>query len=111
MLIHRTTCVLHARRISSANYLGDLQMHADALQLPVRLPAEDEAVLLGAAVLGATAGKAHPSVRAAAAAMTSVGASVAPDGREDVVEYHRRKYGVFRKMNDDQVAYRQMMTE
>ena len=61
--------------------------------------------------LGATAGGAHPSVRAAAASMTSIGASVTPDGRGDVVEYHRRKYEVFRKMNDDQIAYRRMMSE
>jgi len=86
-----------------------MQMHADALQRPIYLPAEEEAVLLGAAVLAATAGGAHGSVRAAMAAMTSVGAETLPDDDGRVRDMHERKYRVFRKMVDDQLEYRRIM--
>jgi ribulose kinase len=84
--------------------------HADVLGLALHLPQEDEAVLLGSAILGATAGGAHPSVGAAMAAMTAVGDSVAPSTSAAVATYHDRKYQIFLKMSQDQIGYRAMMT-
>ncbi|EOD41947.1 hypothetical protein EMIHUDRAFT_60950 [Emiliania huxleyi CCMP1516] len=83
--------------------------HADALRLPLHIPTNDEAVLLGAAVLAATAGGAHASVSEAAAAMTSVGRTVRPAEEGEVAAYHARKYAVFLKMTEDQREYREMM--
>ena len=87
------------------------QSHADALCVAIYLPKEAEAVLLGAAILGAAAGGAHASVGAAMAAMTAVGEQVHPSTDEAVLAYHRRKYAVFLRMTEDQRAYRKMMAE
>lgn len=86
---------------------------AEALALPLYTPTQDEAVLLGAAVLAAAAGGAHASVGAAMAAMTSVGEVVRPDGLADesVARHHRLKYAVFLRMSEDQREYRRMMRE
>ena len=86
-----------------------MSSHADALRLPLHIPTNDEAVLLGAAVLAATAGGAHASVSEAAAAMTSVGRTVRPAEEGEVAAYHARKYAVFLKMTEDQREYRKMM--
>jgi len=88
-----------------------IQAHADALRLPIVFPKEEEAVLLGAAVLAAVAGGIHPSVPAAMAAMTAVGDELAPSTDALVQAYHERKYKVFLRMTDDQRAYRAMMNE
>jgi FGGY-family pentulose kinase len=86
-----------------------LQAHADATGCRVVLPAEPEAVLLGAAVLGAVAGGAYPDVRTAMGAMTRAGRVVEPDGA--VQRYHAAKYAVFQRMYGDHVAYRAMMRD
>lgn len=86
-----------------------LQAHADALNLPVFTPEQPEAVLLGAAVLAATAGGAHACVADAMGAMTAVGQEVRPCEDAAVRAYHERKYKVFLRMSEDQRAYRQMM--
>lgn len=79
--------------------------HADATGCRVILPEESEAVLLGSAVLGVVAAGAEPSVLAAMAKMNRTGAEIEP-GSGAVRDYHERKYRVFRRMYDDQVAYR-----
>lgn len=84
-----------------------LSTNADVLGMPLHTPKQDEAVLLGASILGATAGKAYASIEDAMAAMSEVGSTVYPQ-REDAA-YHERKYQVFRQMNEDQIAYREMM--
>jgi len=86
-----------------------LQAHADATGCRVVLPAEPEAVLLGAAVLGAVAGGAYPDVRTAMGAMTRAGRVIEPDPA--VAGYHQAKYAVFQRMYEDYVAYRGMMRE
>ncbi len=86
-----------------------LREHADATGCAVVLPQEPEAVLLGAAVLGAVAGGAHPSIRDAMAAMSRAGAVVEP-GEAAVRAYHDAKYRVFQRMYDDQMAYRDLMS-
>ena len=86
-----------------------LREHADATGCRVVLPREPEAVLLGAAVLGAVAGGAYPGVREAMAVMSAAG-SVIPPGSPDVQAFHRNKYAVFLRMHEDQLAYRDLMT-
>ena len=85
-----------------------MREHADATGCRVVLPAEPEAVLLGAALLGAVASGAQPSVLAAMAAMNRAGA-VIEAGTGEVARYHRAKYAVFRRMHGDQLAYRGLM--
>jgi FGGY-family pentulose kinase len=85
-----------------------LREHADATGCRVVLPAEPEAVLLGAALLGAVAAGDQPSVAAGMAAMTRAGRIVEPGGGE-VARFHDAKHRVFQRMHDDQLAYRGMM--
>lgn len=87
-----------------------LREHADATGCRVVLPAEPEAVLLGAAILGAVASGDHPTVLAAMAAMNRAGRVIAPAGGE-VGRYFDAKYRVFRRLHDDQLAYRALMEE
>ena len=84
-----------------------LREHADAAFCRLALPREAEAVLLGAAILGAVAGGAFPDIRAAMAGMSSVGATIEPN--PDTRRYHDAKYQVFRRMAEDQRAYRKAM--
>ncbi len=87
-----------------------LREHADALGCPIVLPREPEAVLLGAAILGAVAGGAHPGIRAAMAAMSRPGATISPAGGP-VARFHAAKYAVFQRLHADQTAYRALMEE
>lgn len=82
--------------------------HADITGCRIVLPAEPEAVLLGAAVLGAVAAGDQPGVLAAMAAMNRAGETVLPAGGA-VQRYHAAKHAVFQRMHDDQLAYRAMM--
>jgi FGGY-family pentulose kinase len=86
-----------------------LQAHADALGVPVATPEEPDAVLLGAAMLGARAAGAYPSLTDAMTAMTRLGAVVRPDPAQ--AAYHDAKYRVYRRMLDDSLAYRTTMHE
>lgn len=85
-----------------------LREHADATGCRIVLPEEPEAVLLGSAILGAVAGGAYPSIEAAMAAMSRAGEVIEPAGGA-VRRYHDAKYAVFRRMHDDQMAYRALM--
>jgi ribulose kinase len=85
-----------------------LREHADATGCRILLPAEPEAVLLGAAVLGAVASGDQPSVIEAMAAMNRVGGEVAAQGG-DVARYHAQKHQVFQRMYYDQCAYGALM--
>jgi FGGY-family pentulose kinase len=84
--------------------------HADATGCEVVLPAEPEAVLLGAAILGAVASGDQPSVLAAMAAMNRAGRTIAPAG-DPTARYFDAKYRVYLRMHDDQLAYRAAMEE
>ena len=84
--------------------------HADITGCRIVLPRENEAVLLGAAVLGAVASGDQPSVLAAMAQMNAAGREVLPT-RGTVSDYHNRKHRVFHRMYDDQLAYRELMNE
>ena len=67
--------------------------------------------MLGAAILGATAGAAHRSVEAAMGAMSAVGETVRPRTHDDVAltALHERKYRVFRRLSDEQLKCRRIM--
>ena len=85
-----------------------LREHADATGCALVLPREPEAVLLGAAILGAVAGGAHPSIRDAMAAMSRSGAVIDPGG-DEIRRYHDAKYAVVQRMYQDQLTYRGLM--
>jgi FGGY-family pentulose kinase len=85
-----------------------LREHADATGCTLVLPQEPEAVLLGAAILGAVAGGLQPDVPQAMAAMSRAGSVIAP-AADAVRRYHDAKYAVFQRMYADQMAYRSMM--
>ncbi|HQY59885.1 MAG: FGGY-family carbohydrate kinase [Myxococcales bacterium] len=85
-----------------------LREHADATGCRIVLPREPEAVLLGAAMLGATAAGHHPGVLAAMNAMSSAARVIEP-ARGPVAAFHDAKHRVFLRMHDDQVAYRALM--
>ena len=85
-----------------------LREHADATGCRLVLPAEPEAVLLGAAILGAVACGDQPSVAAAMGAMTRAGRVIEPAGGE-VARFHDGKHRVFQRMYEDQLAYREAM--
>lgn len=84
-----------------------MQAHADATGCAVVLPGEQEAVLLGAAMLGAVAAGAHPDIPAAMTAMSHVGQTLPADPA--VREYYARKEQVFHRLYADQMAYRAIM--
>jgi FGGY-family pentulose kinase len=85
-----------------------LREHADASGCRVALPREAEAVLLGAAMLGAVAGGVFGDIPAAMAAMSAADEVVAPAGGA-VRAFHDAKYQVFQRMYADQVAYAGLM--
>ncbi len=84
-----------------------LQAHADATGCRVVLAREEEAVLLGAAILGAVAGGVFPGIEAAMAAMSGAGRTITPDPAQR--RHYDAKYAVFQRMHDDQLAYRRLM--
>jgi FGGY-family pentulose kinase len=86
-----------------------LREHADATGCRIVLPAEPEAVLLGAAILGAVASGDQAGVTAGMGAMTRAGRVIEPAGGE-VARFHEAKHRVFLRMHDDQLAYRELMT-
>jgi len=85
-----------------------LREHADATGCRLVLPREPEAILLGAAMLGAVAGGAHATLPDAMAAMSSAGRVLSPGGAA-VRRYHDAKYAVFQRMHRDQMDYRTLM--
>ena len=87
-----------------------LSEHADVTGCRIVLPREAEAVLLGAAMLGAVAAADQPSVLAAMAAMSAVERVIEPSGGA-CARYHNAKHAVFQRMYDDQLAYRELMAE
>jgi len=84
--------------------------HADATGCRILLPAEPEAVLLGAAVLGAVASGDQATVIDAMAAMNRVGGEL-PASTGEVARYHAQKHQVFQRMYYDQCAYGALMRE
>jgi len=82
--------------------------HAEATRCRLVLAKEPEAVLLGAAMLGAVAAGRYPSLLAAMGAMNEAATIVAPS-EGDLERYYQGKYRVFQRMHGDQLAYRALM--
>ncbi|MET0594141.1 MAG: FGGY-family carbohydrate kinase, partial [Polyangiaceae bacterium] len=82
--------------------------HAEATRCRVVLAKEPEAVLLGAAMIGAVAAGRFPSLIAAMGAMNEAGAVATPSDGEPT-RFYDGKYRVFQRMYADQMAYRALM--
>jgi FGGY-family pentulose kinase len=85
-----------------------LREHADASGCAIVLPEEPEAVLLGAAMIGAVAGGSYADISAAMAAMSRSGTIILP-GDAPTRAYHDAKYAVFQRMYHDQTVYADIM--
>jgi FGGY-family pentulose kinase len=86
-----------------------LREHADITGCEIILPKEPEAVLLGAAMLGAVAARRHATVAVAMAAMSAAGKTIRP-GAGKIRAFHARKHQVFHRLHADFLAYRQLMS-
>lgn len=78
---------------------------ADATGLDMALPTSPEPVLLGAAMLGAVAARAHADIPAAMAAMSEIGEVTKPDA--SVAAFHSAKREIHRQMQALERACRQ----
>lgn len=87
-----------------------LREHADITGCRFVLPREPEAVLLGAAILGAVASGDYGSMLAAMSAMNQAGQTVEPTPGA-VAAYHQAKHAVFQRMYGDFMAYREIMAQ
>lgn len=86
-----------------------LREHADATGCRIVLPREPEAVLLGAAILGAVASGKHESILAAMDAMSGTSTVIEPASGA-AAAYHDARQRVFQKMYEDQLSYRTLMS-
>ncbi|XP_051553572.1 FGGY carbohydrate kinase domain-containing protein isoform X4 [Myxocyprinus asiaticus] len=83
--------------------------HANTTGLPVVLPAEREAVLVGAAVLGACASSDYSSIQEAMEKMTEIGHVVRPNN--ELESFYRKKYAVFLRLYNHQKEYLKLMQD
>lgn len=79
-----------------------VRLYADATGRTVVLPEEEDSVLLGTAIVAATAAGLHPSLSEAAAAMIRGGREVRPDPASRA--YYDRQYRRFRLMVEQRRA-------
>lgn len=84
-----------------------LQEHADATGCTLVLPRESEAVLLGSAMLAATAAGLHPDLLTAMKTMSAVGQSIEPRG--ETAAFHAAKFEIFQQLYAQQRARRERM--
>ncbi len=84
-----------------------LQEHADATGLTLVLPQEPEAVLLGTAMLAATACGAYPNVHAAMQGMSKQGRVIASNPA--TAKYHAAKFACYQDLYRQQVQRRHVM--
>lgn len=85
-----------------------MQILSDVTGMTVLIPKQQEAVLLGTAMLAATASNHFQDLDEAMLAMASDSISFEPD--LSVSEFYALKYRVHRKMYLDQIAYREIMS-
>ncbi|XP_070774632.1 FGGY carbohydrate kinase domain-containing protein isoform X1 [Enoplosus armatus] len=86
-----------------------VQIHANATGLPVVLPDQMEAVLIGAAVLGACASQDYSTIQEAMEKMAKVGKVVQPD--HELRSFYERKYKVFLQLFAHQREYQALMNQ
>ena len=109
------TLNMHGYRIATLLVTGGdaknpvfLREHADITGCEILLPATDDAVLLGAAMLGAAAAGSYASLDEAMTHMSHVARRITPSVGQ-VREFHDAKHRVFFRMYHDQQAYRALM--
>lgn len=85
-----------------------LQEHADITGLPIILPKESEAVLLGTAILAAVGAAKYGSILEAAVKMSAPGKVYHPN--KEFRDYHQAKYAVFHKMYDHLQEYKEILS-
>jgi FGGY-family pentulose kinase len=85
-----------------------LREHADITGCEIALPKELESVLLGSAMLAATASGYYPSLSSAIEAMWGMGEKISP-GNTAKQQFHQKKYKVFHELYYDQLKYQDMM--
>ncbi len=87
-----------------------LQQHADICGCRIVLPKENEAVLLGSAVLGAVASGTYENIFEAMQKMNQSGRIVEP-AKEATEIFHNSKYHIFHKMYRDERSYNKIMNQ
>lgn len=86
-----------------------VQAHADICGVPVLISNEPESVLLGAAMLGATASGLYENLEKAVKDLSNSCYQITPNALSS--DFHARKYKVFLKMLNDQQSYAKIMNE
>jgi FGGY-family pentulose kinase len=86
-----------------------LQQHADATGMPVVLGRESESVLLGSAILAATASGAYTEVPSAMRAMTGIGQTISPNPATR--RFHDAKFAIYQALYSEQLRHREMLDE
>lgn len=84
-----------------------IQAHADACAIPVLISNEEESVLIGAAMLGATASGLYQNLEAAVNDLSNSCYKISPNSVS--FAYHSQKFEVFMKMLEDQRSYAEIM--
>ncbi|XP_056453704.1 FGGY carbohydrate kinase domain-containing protein isoform X1 [Gadus chalcogrammus] len=84
-----------------------VQIHANTTGLPLVLPHQTEAVLVGAAILGACASQEYTTIQDAMKIMAKVGEVVWP--KQELRSFYERKYRVFLSLVDHQREYKAIM--
>ena len=85
-----------------------LREHADISGCEIALPKELESVLLGSAMLAATASGYYSSLSSAIKGMWAMGEKISP-GNSAKQQFHQKKYKVFHELYHDQLKYHNMM--
>ncbi|XP_034038631.1 FGGY carbohydrate kinase domain-containing protein isoform X3 [Thalassophryne amazonica] len=86
-----------------------VQIHANATGLPVVLPDQMDAVLVGAAVLGACASQDYNTIQEAMEKMAKVGKVLHPD--HELQSFYESKYKVFLRLFTHQREYQTLMKQ
>ena len=84
-----------------------LQELSNITEYVIEIPKEDEAVLLGSAILAATASGTYSSIEEGAKQMSKISKYIKPN--EKTFHFHHKKYKVFLEMYNDFIKYRELM--
>lgn len=84
-----------------------MKTHSNVTSCNIILGKEEEAVLLGAAILGAVCSDEYKNINEAMQGMSEIGKIIYP--KNNLKKYHENKYKVFKKMYVDYVSYKEIM--
>ncbi|HLD36084.1 MAG TPA: FGGY-family carbohydrate kinase [Planctomycetota bacterium] len=101
---HRVKAIAACGGLSKNRYV--LQEHANIIGCEIYLPKEEEAVLLGTAILAACALGRFASIQDAIMKMSAVKTVIKPN--KSYALYHQKKYQVFKQMYRNQLAYNKL---